>query len=213
MARTKLNRLSQVIKFDNVFTYSEPNLKELISKYFNGERLFTLEVGCGNGDYSIESAQKFPQRNFIGIDVKGARVYNGAVKALQLKLKNTAFIITKAEALLEIFNPKSIEEIYVPFPDPHPRRTSQERRLISSTFLNIYKELLIDSGLIHFKTDNENLFRYGIKSISDFGAKILLSTENLDEKKDSKNISDVLTSFEKHYVKKGRSIKYICFKF
>lgn len=213
MARTKLKRIKEVTNFNNVFSYADLNLKELIRNYFKEAKLFTLEIGCGHGDYSIELAQKFPHRNFIGIDVKAARIYNGAFKAMQLNLTNVAFVITKAEKLLEIFDSNSIEEIYIPFPDPHPRRTSQERRLISSTLLSIYKELLCESGIIHFKTDNQNLFDYGLKSVLDFGAKILHSTENLYDKKDSKNISDVLTSFEKHYIKEGRSIKYLCFRF
>lgn len=213
MARTKLKRIKEVTNFNNVFSYSDLNLKELIRNYFKEAKLFTLEIGCGHGDYSIELAQKFPRRNFIGIDVKAARIYNGAFKAMQLNLTNVAFVIAKAEKLLEILELNSIEEIYIPFPDPHPRRTSQERRLISSTLLSIYKELLCESGIIHFKTDNQRLFDYGLKSVLDFGAKILHSTENLYDEKDSKNISDVLTSFEKHYIKEGRSIKYLCFRF
>lgn len=213
MARTKLKRIKEVTNFNNVFSYSDLNLKELIRNYFKEAKLFTLEIGCGHGDYSIELAQKFPRRNFIGIDVKAARIYNGAFKAMQLNLTNVAFVIAKAEKLLEILELNSIEEIYIPFPDPHPRRTSQERRLISSTLLSIYKELLCESGIIHFKTDNQSLFDYGLKSVLDFGAKILHSTENLYDEKDSKNISDVLTSFEKHYIKEGRSIKYLCFRF
>ncbi len=132
---------------------------------------------------------------------------------MDLKLNNVAFVIAKAEKLHEIFNANSVEEIYIPFPDPHVRRSNQNRRLISPFFLKIYKELLIDSGLIHFKTDNQNLYDYALKVISEFGCKILYSTENLYDDESISNSVSIITSFEKHYIKEGRSIKYIRFEF
>lgn len=213
MARTKLRRLSKVKELPNVFSLQDPNVKDAIQNYFKSKNRFTIEIGCGHGDYSIELAQKFPDRNFIGIDVKGARIFNGALKALDHKLGNAAFIIAKAEKLNEIFQPKSIEEIFIPFPDPHVKQTRQNRRLISPFFLEIYKELLIDSGLIHFKTDNQGLYEYAIKTIAHFGCEILYSTDHLYEDGKVKFSSNVITMFENYYINKGKKINYICFKF
>ena len=144
MARTKLKRFSRLNELTNVFNIKNPDLKETLKNYFSSSSNFTLEIGCGQGEYSVALAQQHPDRNFIGIDVKGARIYKGAMKAIELKLKNVAFVLTRAERLNEILDSKSVEEIYLPFPDPHVRRKSQDRRLISNRFLNIYKQLIIN---------------------------------------------------------------------
>lgn len=213
MARTKLQRITKANELPNVFSLKTPDLNDTLKSYFKSDLPITLEVGCGHGDYSVELAKKFPQRNFIGIDIKGARIFSGAMKALNLNLNNVAFIQARVEKLIEIFHKKSIEEIYIPFPDPHTRRTSQKRRLISPFFLDIYKQLLIDSGLLHFKTDDENLFHFAVKSISDSGCKIIHSTENLYGDIEVLIDSEIITSYERHYINEGRKIKYICFMF
>ncbi|MDH3267671.1 MAG: tRNA (guanosine(46)-N7)-methyltransferase TrmB [Ignavibacteria bacterium] len=213
MARTKLKKFTKLSKLTNVFNIKSPDIKETLHNYFKAGKNFTLEIGCGHGDYSVELAQKFPNRNFIGIDIKGARIYRGAMVTEELKLNNVAFVITRAERLNEIFIPKSIEEIYIPFPEPHVRRTSQNRRLISPSFLKIYKELLVDSGILHFRTDSQELFEYAIKSIADSQGEILHLTEDLHNDENLKIKSIIMTSFEKHYINGGRKIKYICFRF
>ena len=213
MARTKLKRLLKISELENVFNIKDLDIKETLKNYFKNQKIYTLEIGCGHGDYSIELAKKFPERNFIGIDVKGARIYNGARKVLDLNLKNVAFIITKAEWLNEIFESKSIEEIYIPFPDPHVRRSNQSRRLVSQQLLMLYKKLITDFGYIHFKTDNQGLYEYAAKCISDSQGKILHSTEDLYESDNSNFSPRIVTSFEKHYINEGRKIKYICFRF
>ena len=213
MARTKLKRLSKVKELPNVFSMETETIQSEIHNYFSSGNLFSLEIGCGHGDYSVELAKIFPKRNFIGIDVKGARVYRGAMKAFEERLNNVAFIIGRAEKLNEAFLLKSVEEVFILFPEPHFRRTNQRRRLISPTFLKMYRELLIDSGIVHFKTDDQPLFDYTLNVISNFGCKILQSTENLYEEENPNFQTAIVTSFEEHYIKEGRSIKYIRFKF
>jgi tRNA (guanine-N7-)-methyltransferase len=213
MARTKQKRLSKVKELPNVFSLLDPDVKKAISNYFESSKPFTIEIGCGHGDYSIELAQIFPDKNFIGVDVKGARIFNGALKAIDQNLDNVAFLIAKAESLGEIFQPKSIQEIFIPFPDPHVRRASYYKRLISPGLLKIYKELIIDSGLVHFKTDNQALYEYALNTISDFGCEIIHISEHLYDNAVAEFPSNVITMFEKHYIKNGRRIKYICFKF
>jgi tRNA (guanine-N7-)-methyltransferase len=213
MARTKQKRLIKVKELPNVFSSRDSDVQDAIRNYFKSFKAFTLELGCGHGDYSNELAQIFPNRKFIGVDVKGARIYNGALRAIDNNLVNVAFLIAKAERLNEIFQTKSVEEIFIPFPDPHFRRANRSRRLISSYFLSMYKQLLIEDGSIHFKTDNQDLFEYTLKTILDFGCEILYSTEHLYENGGVKYASNVVTLFEKHYIKEGRRIKYVCFKF
>jgi len=213
MARTKQKRLSKVKELPNVFSMLDTDVKKAIWNYFESSKPFTIEIGCGHGDYSFELAQIFPDRNFIGVDVKGARIFNGALKAIDQNLDNVAFLIAKAENLNEIFRQKSIDEIFIPFPDPHVRRASHYKRLISPGLLKIYKELLVDSGLLHFKTDNLGLYEYALKTISDFGCEIIYISEHLYENDIAKFPANVITMFEKHYIKEGRRIKYICFKF
>jgi tRNA (guanine-N7-)-methyltransferase len=213
MARTKQKRLLKLNDLKNVFSINSQDIKESLKNYFQSENNFTLEIGCGHGDYSVELAQKFPERNFIGIDVKGARIFNGAIKALDLKLKNVAFVLTKAERLNEFLMPKSIEEIYIAFPEPHQKRSNQNRRLVSPSFLKLYKELLIDSGVLHLKTDNLELFEYAFKNILGSNGKILLSTEDLHNDENLIFSSGIMTIFEKHYINQGRKINYICFRF
>ena len=211
MARTKLKRLVKVKDLPNVFQFNTIGIGGLIREYFKSADIFTLEIGCGQGDYSYELAKKFPERNFIGVDVKGARIFHGANKALNENLTNVAFIIGRAEKLDDIFKPKSIEEIYIPFPDPHIRRANHGRRLISSNYLKMYKYLLTNEGTVHFKTDNQNLFEYAMRVIKEFRGEIIFSSENLYEE-NSKFVDVIITSFEDHYIKEGRKIKFISFK-
>jgi len=214
MSRTKHLRLRKVKEFPNVFL---PGIRDetgvKVYRYFGNGFPISLEIGCGNGDYTIELAKANQQRNFIGIDLKGARIYNGAKIALEQNLHNAAFLLCRVEKLNEIFHNKSISEMFIPFPDPHVRRTSERRRLIAAEFLKMYSSLLSDSGKIHFKTDNDALYDYAIRSITAFGCKIFYMTENLYKHEMPNDIVPVQTKYEKSYLLEGREIKYISFGF
>ncbi len=213
MARTKLKRLKKLKELPNIFTLEDEEVDSAIQQYFKIAKTFTLEIGCGHGDYSIELAKKFSNRNFVGLDLKGARIFTGALDAFNQNLKNVAFIIGKAEKLNEIFPAESIEEIFIPFPDPHVRRRKVKKRLISLSLLKIYQDLLTESGIIHFKTDNEELYEYALKNISKSGCKILFSSGDVYDGNNSEISSGMLTKYEKHYINLGRKIKYIRFRF
>ena len=213
MGRTKLKKLKKLDEMPNVFSSVDPDAITYLRNYFTTNKSITLEIGCGHGDYSVELAKIHPERNFVGIDVKGARIFIGASKAIEMNLKNVAFMITKAEKLNEVFEPNSIEEIYIPFPDPHVKLSNQNRRLVSPKFLNMYRELIVNSAKIHFKTDNEELFKYALKNILNLDAKILFSTQDLQIAEGREFNSGILTSYEKYYLKEGRTIKYVCFRF
>ena len=213
MARTKLKKLKKLYEMPNVFSSRDTDAVTRLKNFFATEKLLTLEIGCGHGDYTVELAKIYPERNFIGIDIKGARIYRGASRAIEMKLENVAFLIAKAESLATIFDAKTIEEIYIPFPDPHVKRSKQSRRLVSPPLLEIYKALVIDSSRTHFKTDNSKLFDYALTSIERTGGKILFATENLNKEQGEEFNPGILTSYEKYYLREGRTIKYVCFKF
>ena len=193
--------------------YLFENLLNHIKEYFSKEKKYTLELGCGHGDYSIELAALHPDRNFIGVDIKAARIFNGAQRALELNLTNAAFLISRAENLPEVFPEKSIEEIYIPFPDPHVKRKSEPRRLFSQKSFEIYKFILIKNGKVHLKTDNEMIYDYTLKTINDFGCKIFKFSEDLYAKSSEKLSNNIITKYEQHYLREGRTIKYVCFGF
>ncbi|MBT8379324.1 MAG: tRNA (guanosine(46)-N7)-methyltransferase TrmB [Ignavibacteria bacterium] len=213
MARTKHIKINQVRELPNVFSSKDENLSNRIKDFFSGKEKYTLELGCGHGDYSVELAAMYPSRNFIGIDIKAARIFNGAQRALDQNLNNAAFLISQAENISEIFSKNSIEEIYIAFPDPHVKRKSEPRRLVSNIFLEIYKSILTKNGKVHLKTDNEMIFNYTLKTIQEFGCKVLRSFEDLYSVKDENLTNEIKTKYEQHYLKMGRIIKYICFQF
>ena len=212
MARTKHKKIVEVNLLPNVFNIKNGSTDKDIVKYFANENPISLEIGCGHGDYTISLARNFSHRNFIGVDLKGARIWVGAKIALENKLTNAAFLRGNIEALSEFFVTKKIEEIIIPFPDPHIRRASESRRLVSSMFLEIYKSILSQGGKIHLKTDNEILFDYAMGILSDSKYQIIYKSNNIHAEKDIPIIAAIQTKYEKHYLKKGRSIKYISFR-
>lgn len=213
MGRTKHKKLAEVRTLKNVFNFHDEYDEKIPRGYFGNGNTISLEIGCGHGDYTLRMAEAFPSRNFIGIDIKGARVWAGAKKALSANLKNAAFILCYVEKLNDIFINEKAEEIYIPFPDPHVRRTSANRRLISPVFIERYKKILAPGGTVHFKTDNEGLFEYGIKSLEDAKASIFKITPDLYSAGDLNVIENIQTRYEQHYINEGRKIKYIAFGF
>ena len=211
MARKKLIRLKEVYKLPNVFSGDSENVEELISYYFGNSKPFTLEIGCGHGDYSIELAKIYPERNFIGVDYKGARIYAAAEKANELKLKNAAFLISGAEKLSDMFSKEKIEEIFIPFPDPHYPRKSF-KRLVDKKFLRIYKNIAIEKAKVHLKTDNEELYNYTLNLLVNDNYKIHFETPNLYDEQDLDDNITIKTKYERQYLEEGKKIKYICFE-
>ncbi|MBN1301869.1 MAG: tRNA (guanosine(46)-N7)-methyltransferase TrmB [Melioribacteraceae bacterium] len=208
MGRTKQKKIDAVKFFPNVFV--KENLSEAVQKYFSNNNPLSLEIGCGEGDYTLALAKNFSGKNFMGIDIKPSRIYIGARSALDENIHNTAFIAGRIERLYEIFGEASIQEIYIPFPDPHVRRRSAPRRLISHQFISIYKKILTKNGRIHFKTDNEILFEFGLENLKQAGAEIIKINYNVHNSDNLTLPESITTRYEKHYIKEGRTIKYLC---
>ena len=212
----KLERFAQIKTFQNVF---EPDGKAIIStdfhlkgnwsrEYFNNDNPITLELGCGKGEYSVGLAERYPDRNFIGIDIKGARMWKGAAYALKQGLHNVAFIRSRIEFVERLFARDEISEIWITFPDPFPKKPAN--RLSSSFFINRYKKILLPGGLIHLKTDSRQLHDYTLSlllsnSVSPEAATndLYIPGQELDE------ILTLKTFYEQKFLVEGKPITYI----
>ena len=210
MPRKKLKRLKEVKSLTNVFDIELKDTEQKLREFFCNKNPFILEIGCGRADYSIELAQLKPDKNFIAVDYKGARIYLGAKRAIELKLKNIAFLLAGAEKLAQIFISEKIEEIYIPFPDPYNSRKSF-KRLIDKNFLKIYNTIVGNNAKVHLKTDNEEVFNHAISILSEKKYKIYCATSNLYSEPNLEPHQEIKTKYEKLYLTEGRDIKYICF--
>ncbi len=213
MPRTKGIRIKEVKNLPNVFTSNNVNVLNELNNYWKNSNPIVLEIGCGHGDYSNALAKVNPDKNYLGIDIKGARIYTAANKALNESLKNVGFYLGKAENLLNLLNPESIERIIIPFPDPHVKRKSEKRRLISNEFFNLYKKVLSKNGIIELKTDNALIYEQALKTIRDINGKVHFTLDKVNIKNLESNPDYVITKYEKHYLSEGRDIKIIRFSF
>ncbi|HPO55517.1 MAG TPA: tRNA (guanosine(46)-N7)-methyltransferase TrmB [Ignavibacteriaceae bacterium] len=213
MTRRKHLKQSEVRTLPNVFHSKQPGLDKLIRTYFNNNNPFTLELGCGNGEYSNTLAQKHPDRNFLGIDRAGARIWAASKASLNLNLHNTAFVITYVEKLLEIFNQPVVDEIWIPYPNPLPHRRKMKKILTNPAFLEIYKKILRPDGIIHLKTDDDFLYEYALQIIEEMKMTIRFSTNNLTPESGAPQDALIVTRFEQDHLFAGKTIKYLSFSF
>jgi len=219
MGKGKLAKFADLETYENVFQYPYSIIEnvpfEMKGKwhddYFNNSHPIVLELGCGKGEYTVELAKLYPDINFIGVDIKGARMWTGATLALHEKLKNVAFIRTNIEVIDRFFSEDEVKEIWLTFSDPQMK--NPRKRLTSSYFLNRYRRFLIDGGIIHLKTDSNFLFTYTSLMAKKNQLPVILHTEDLyhDEQIDEitkKNLS-IQTYYESMWIARGLSIKYM----
>ncbi|MDI9358784.1 MAG: tRNA (guanosine(46)-N7)-methyltransferase TrmB [Phycisphaerales bacterium] len=159
MSKKKQQRFVAITNFKNVIEYNSQNLVSW-NEHFKNNNPITLELACGKGEYTIALAKMYPERNFIGIDIKGDRIWKGASIALQENLHNIAFVRTQIEHIQSFFKPQSINEIWITFPDPQIRYSKAKKRLTYPRFLKLYAEVLQPSGVLHLKTDSEHLYEF-----------------------------------------------------
>lgn len=232
MTRNKAKQIEEVKSLANVFSawesgdFDVSGMKEKVRGYFgSGEKPLILELGCGEGFYTLALAEKFPEKNFIGIDKKGDRIWRGAKRALgsQLrtgkieevssgKLDNVAFIQAPIEKLAEIFDTKTIDEIWVTFPDPKPKPCNANQRLISPRFLEIYQKVCKPEAVIHLKTDNKNFFDYVVEVVKEAELDILEEVRDVHGQKPVPELLQILTNYEKKFMAIGVPINYLKFK-
>lgn len=218
MSKKKLAKFSAMEQFDHVvqapFHIVEKNDFHLkgkwAEKFFHNENPLILELGCGKGEYAVQLAEKNPQINFIGIDIKGARLYTGAKQALEKGLKNVAFLRTNIEIVSQFFGKNEIAEIWLTFPDPQMKKS--RKRLTSTFFIENYRRFLAPNGIIHLKTDSNFQYNYTSALVHLNGFDILAKTDNLYESNLLNESLQIKTFYEKQWLARGITIKYIAFK-
>jgi len=178
--------------------------------FFKNDNPITLELGCGKGEYTVGLAKKYPNRNFIGIDLKGSRMWHGASIVQKEGLKNVAFIRTKIDQLLQFFVTDEVAEIWLTFSDPQPRH--EKRRLSSPRFLNLYREVLQPNGFIHQKTDNRELIDYTLEVVHYYNFPLDYSTYDVYKTESKNDLVEIQTYYEKIYLKEGIPINYMKFR-
>ena len=189
------------------------NLKgKWASEYFKNSNPVVLELGCGRGEYTVGLAQKYPQRNFIGIDRKGARIWRGAKTAHEDKLLNAAFLRTRLEYLRNCFAKDEVSEIWITFPDPHLKLKNERRRLTSTFYLDMYRDIFQPGGNIHLKTDNQYFYDYTLRIIKEGNHKLIFDTPDLYEDSCEEEAKDFQTFYEHIFLKENTKIKYIKFQ-
>jgi len=213
----KLARYAANLESSNVIESQKPIYKKIKgawkSDYFKNSNPMTLELACGKGEYTIGLAQKFPKRNYVGVDLKGDRVFIGSQMAQKLELNNVAFIRSRIELLPEVFVPNEIDEIWLTFPDPRPKDRDEKHRLTNINYLNLYRSLLKKEGWFRFKTDNTFIFDYTLEILKELDIEQLEFTHNLYKSDLLTEHHGVQTKYEKIWSEKGETIKYMKFRF
>ena len=199
----------ELYSMPNVFLSPDGIKGNWHERYFNNQNPIILEVGCGRGEYTVDLGRKYPDQNFIGLDAKGPRLWRGAKTYEDEGMNNGAFICGLAETIADYFAPGELDEVWVTFPDPQPKPSREQQRLVSERFLNLYRQVLKPGGIVNFKTDNDELFAWAIKSFEqNEGVKVLRYTENIDNELDLKEIQSIQTKYEALFRAKGQKIKY-----
>ena len=179
---------------------------------FPSDQPIVLELACGKGEYTFGLGSAFPEKNFVGMDIKGSRIYVGAKQATEAELSNVAFLRGKIENLRSFFGWREVSEIWITFPDPRPKSNDEKKRLTFSRFLKLYQHILKPDGIIHLKTDNRPLMDYSVESIESFGGKILSLTHDLYQSEWKSEHHGIKTYFEQKFTQKGFNINYLRFQ-
>lgn len=222
MGKGKLQKFAEMETFSNVFQYPFSVIENVPfemkghwrEQYFHNDNPIVLELGCGKGEYTVELARLYPQVNFIGVDIKGARMHKGAKEALTAGLSNVAFLRTNIEIIDRFFAKDEVQEIWLTFSDPQMK--NPRKRLTSTYFMNRYRHFLVDGGLIHLKTDSNFLFTYTTYMVEKNNLPVLFRTEDLyhtegfDEQ--TRTILSIQTYYEAQWIERGLNIRYLKFR-
>mgnify|MGYP001412202968 FL=1 len=220
MGKDKIKRFSQILTFGNViqpkinFYSNDDDLKGNWSTVFNNENPLVLELGCGAGEYTVALAKDYPNKNFIGIDIKGARIWKGAKAALDEGLNNVRFLRTKVDFITKFFGENEVNEIWLTFSDPQPKKP--KKRLSSKLFTDRYQEFLKINGVIHLKTDSDLLYNFTLEEIKLNSFKLLENITNVykesyERSQELKKTLFIKTFYEKKWLDLEKTIKYLAF--
>ena len=224
MGKGKLAKFADMATYENVFQYPFSVVEHVPfdmkghwhEQYFHNDHPIVLELGCGKGEYTVELAKLYPDMNFIGVDIKGARMWTGATQALKEGLKNVAFLRTSIEIIDRFFAPDEVQEIWLTFSDPQMK--NPRKRLTSTYFMERYRHFLIDGAIIHLKTDSNFLFTYTTYMVEHNRLPLLFRTEDLYGEPDSQfsilnsPLLSIQTYYESMWIARGLNIRYMKFR-
>lgn len=210
MAQKKLLRFTEIKSFPNVLEYPE-NMRGNWKAIFKNENPIILELACGKGEYTIGLAQLYPNKNFIGVDIKGNRLWAGAKFALINKMMNVAFLRTQIDKINNYFNKDEIDERWITFPDPYLRKSKTKKRLTHPKFLRLYKQFLKPNGLIHLKTDSPDLYYFTKTVVELYKLNTIADINDLYENENIKEELKIKTHYENLDIAKSNTVFYLCF--
>ncbi len=219
-SKNKLKRFRENETFKNVV---QPSRKEIEEKtfplkdhwntHFGNDNPIVLELGCGKGEYTLGLARMYPDKNFIGIDIKGARLWRGAKTALEDGMGNVAFLRTQIELIDRIFGKNEVAEIWITFPDPQIKYKRTKHRMTNEVFLEKYSRILAAKGLVHLKTDSEFMHGYTLGLLHGTGREVIYANHDVYKNEGSpKEVLSIQTFYEKQYLEQGKPITYIKFR-
>ena len=210
----KLQKFEALKTLPNVLEFPENIKGRWHSDFFKNDNPIVLELACGKGDYTLAMSKIFPNKNFIGIDIKGARIWKGAVIADDQLLSNVCFLRIYIEQLTDYFKKEEVSEIWITFPDPFIKKSKIRKRLTSERFLNMYNELLPENGKVHLKTDSALLYEFTLESIRAKNVNINMMSADIYSGPAEKNeLLKIQTYYERMHLKEGRKIHYVQFQF
>ena len=219
MGKDKLKRFKENLTFTNmiqpkmVFPPEDHELKGNWKRiFFKNNNPIVLELGCGRGEYAINLALKFPEKNFIGIDWKGARLWRGAKTAFEEKMLNVAFLRIQIQNIYAFFGMKEVDEIWITFPDPQLVKSNEKKRLTSIRFLNLYRMIMTEDGIINLKTDSREFYDYSHEVVSGEKLDVLQATNDLYSNFRDDDVLSIKTTYEKLWLKEGAKICYLRFR-
>lgn len=216
-SKNKLKRFRENETFGNVF---QPTREEIVDEVFplkgnwnkevfKNNNPIVLELGCGKGEYSVGLAARYPEKNFIGIDIKGARFWRGAKTAVENGLNNVAFLRTQIELIENVFAEHEVSEIWITFPDPQPQKSRIKKRLTNPRFLEKYDKITTEKGIFHLKTDNDMLYAYTLEVLNENNYPIVVQTEDLYNSEFVNEVLSIKTYYEKKYLAVNKNINYV----
>lgn len=220
-SKNKLKRFKENETFSNVY---QPNREELTNntfalrgnwnnEVFKNNNPIVLELGCGKGEYSVELARRFPNKNFIGVDIKGSRFWRGAKTAVEENLNNVAFLRTQIELIEHCFAANEVDEIWITFPDPQIKYKRTKHRLTNQEFLSRYKNILKDEGIVNLKTDSEFMHGYTLGLLHGAGHTVLYANHNVYKNEGAPEVvTAIQTFYESQYLEQNKPITYIQFQ-
>ncbi len=217
MGKNKLEKFADMANYPHVFEYPYSAVDNVPfemkgkwhERFFKNTHPIVLELGCGRGEYTVGLGRMFPDKNFIGVDIKGARMWTGATESLESGMKNVAFLRTNIEIIERFFAPDEVSEIWLTFSDPQMKKAT--KRLTSTYFMQRYRKFLVDGGIIHLKTDSNFMFTYTRYLVEKNQLPVEVMTEDLYHSGMTDDILNIKTYYEQQWLDRGLHIKYIKF--